>query len=185
VNRPFREDLTGTHVLDKSCFRMPELEGFLSRSPANRVVVVGFALMECFTGGNPIKNATKSLSILSRHPNQVLVLHNARELLRAAPDGDFSPLALVDPRATEDFRLTFALVTAAAAGHPAAVKEVQAMGKSATDKQTEILELANLFVDCFGDGAHMAEEVEAYRRNIPFSDESRFRSWIQSVDATD
>ena len=90
-------------VLDANFFRDTALEDYLKSDCMNIVVFPDIACMEAYKG-NAIKNISKSIEIVSRYPEQVIVLKGTRDVVKITlePDGYKK---LEDDTQTKDFRI--------------------------------------------------------------------------------
>lgn len=89
-------------IIDANFFRDPELETYLSSDKENIVVFNDFACMESYKG-DAIKNVSKSIEIVSKFPNQVIVLKGTRDVVNLilSPSGFH---LLEDPKQTRGFK---------------------------------------------------------------------------------
>ena len=60
-------------VIDANYFQDPALEEYLRADVGNKVVITDYASMERYKG-NAIKNVYNSIRIVSRYPEQVIIL---------------------------------------------------------------------------------------------------------------
>jgi hypothetical protein len=67
-------------IIDANFFRNPELETYLSSDKGNIVVFNDYACMEAYKG-DAIKNVSKSIEIVSKFPDQVIVLKGTRDVV--------------------------------------------------------------------------------------------------------
>jgi hypothetical protein len=90
-------------VIDSNQLNNPKLEQFLEKSPRNFAILCEFVSMEIYKG-NSIKKIFKSMEILSKFPNQVIILKGARKLsiLNARQKG--LQRRFVDDSATGEFK---------------------------------------------------------------------------------
>ena len=72
-----RENLSGEFemkkVIDANYFQDPALENYLRADVSNKVIFTDYAGMEMLKG-NAIRNVYKSIQIVSRYPEQVIIL---------------------------------------------------------------------------------------------------------------
>lgn len=90
-------------VVDKNFLEDPMLEEFFQADPGNRAVIIDFVAIEGYSGKNSVKNICRSMAILSKYANQVLVLKNARELVAAGYINPNIRFELIDWGATRAF----------------------------------------------------------------------------------
>ncbi len=93
-------------VIDANFFQNPALEDYLKSNIGNMVVFPDIACMETYKG-NAIKNISKSIGIVSKYPDQIIVLKGIRDVVKITlePDGYKK---LEDDSQTKGFR-TFCL----------------------------------------------------------------------------
>jgi hypothetical protein len=90
-------------VIDANFFQNPELENYLKSDKGNMVVFTDCACMEAHKG-NALENLPKSLEIVSKFPEQVLVLKGTRDVVKLTLTSDGFK-NLVDTDQTEAFRI--------------------------------------------------------------------------------
>jgi hypothetical protein len=90
-------------VIDAGALRSPELFAFLSSSARNIAVLTDYASMESFKGNAAI-NIRKSVEIVSRFPEQVLVLKSTREITQLRPRNKGLLQRFVDQKQCEKFK---------------------------------------------------------------------------------
>jgi len=99
-------------VVDINYLQKPELEDYLAKSKGNFIVITEPASMEMYKS-NALKNLICKLEIISRYPNQVIVLKGTQELVSLTLTANKIPYILIDHRSTFDFS-TFCAKTKAA-----------------------------------------------------------------------
>ena len=67
-------------IIDANFFRNPELEAYLGSDKRNMVVFNEYACMEAYKG-DAIKNISKSIEIVSKFPDQVIILKGTRDVV--------------------------------------------------------------------------------------------------------
>jgi len=90
-------------VIDANFFQDPDLEDYLKLDKGNIVVFSDYACMEAYKG-NALKNISKSLEIVSKFPEQVLVLKGTRDVVKLTLTSDGFK-KLVDTDQTKGFRI--------------------------------------------------------------------------------
>jgi hypothetical protein len=136
-------------VADKNYLERPELEAFLRSDPDNRVVLHDWSAIEAHAG-NPIKNAARSLSIVSRYPHQVLVLKNSREIMEL---GEIPPplrFDMVNWRLTRRFPIFCDHLAKAHAGDQSHLAILIERGRKAQQRLADLLPATALLVDLIG-----------------------------------
>jgi len=73
-------------VVDANLLRHPSLEEYLREDSGNYVVFTDYACMECYKG-NAISNIQRSLQIVSKYPEQVIVLKGTLDIIRLQAGG--------------------------------------------------------------------------------------------------
>ena len=106
-------------VIDVGALRSPKLETFLAAARTNVAVITDYAAMECFKGDGNV-NVRNSLSIVSRFPDQVLVLRPTSEIARLRPRSKGLHSRFVDERQNRGFR-NYCKVVLSGHGDPRAV----------------------------------------------------------------
>jgi hypothetical protein len=150
------------------------LDKFLAAQEANRVVLPAFALMECFTGTDPVDNAKKSLAILLRHQGKVFTMRDVAAMMHAQRVDPARAEVLFDPRSNSEVASHCNLAAWAALGHPEALRDCAELGRSAEAQRVEMLKFAEVFIDWFDGPNPLPKAVDQYRRNQAFSDDMRF-----------
>lgn len=89
-------------IVDANYFSDPRLSSYLSKRRSNKVVLNEYALIEAYKG-NALKNVIESNRVLSRYPDQVIVLKCIRPLIRMNGDPKGLQSRLIDKIATKGF----------------------------------------------------------------------------------
>jgi hypothetical protein len=127
-------------VIDKNFFEDPMLDEFLNDDVENRAVITDFASMESYKG-DALKNISRSISILSRYSNQVLVLKPTpfvRRIGRIQPEHRFN---LIDWNQSRHFGRFCEDVKLAEDGDPIRLKAIHAYGMCASEHLVGMLEI--------------------------------------------
>src|SRR5712691_2406552 len=89
-------------VIHANYFQDPALEEYFRADRNNKVVFTDYACMEAYKG-NAIKSIYKSLQIVSRYPDQVIVLKSTSPTVRVGDESQDAQQDLEDPSQTRDF----------------------------------------------------------------------------------
>ncbi|HDL01015.1 MAG TPA: hypothetical protein ENH23_02145 [candidate division Zixibacteria bacterium] len=118
-------------VIDANFFQIPELEDYLKSNIGNMVVFPDFACMEAYKG-NAIKNISKSIEIISRYPDHVIVLKGTRDVIKQTlvPNGYQK---LEDTDQTQGFKIFCLGVYIALRGDVTTANQILEKGKLATN----------------------------------------------------
>lgn len=178
-------------VVDANFLRHPALEVYLRQDPNNQVVLTDYACIECYKG-NSARNMRYSLGIVSKYPEQVMVLRGTREIVRLQAESRPTPADLVDPIQSGEFREFCRAVQAAVEGNAALMGRLLRIGEIANaqlagmqgkspDLAKAILQIARTF-----EPRHLAElrargpvssgTVDVIARNTMLLAASFFRS---------
>lgn len=133
-------------VVDKNFLERPSLEAFLRDDERNRVLLHDFSAIESLAG-NPMRNLTRTLSIVGQFPSQILVIKNSRTLLelgRIEPQFRFD---MVDWRQTRKFGAYCDDVRKADGGDAQRLARVMAHAEAANKHLAEMLSIVPLMVD--------------------------------------
>src|SRR4030095_9836574 len=97
--------MSQSKVVDANFLRSPLLEAYLKASSTNLVVFTDHACMESYKGTSLV-NLPRSLDIVSRYAQQVLVLRSTREIVALQSRSDYTTTAanLIDVGQTHGFR---------------------------------------------------------------------------------
>ncbi len=117
-------------VVDKNFLESPELAEFLSADPSHRAVLIDFSAIEGYAG-NPVKNMHKSLAIVSQHPDQILVLKGAGEIIAMGAINPDTRFDLVDWNQTRGFAKFCRQLERAKAGDPKYVAAIAGLAQAA------------------------------------------------------
>src|SRR5262245_51306787 len=90
-------------VVDPNFLRCPALADYLGGHRSNQVVFTDYACMECYKG-NSTENIRHSLDIVSRYPEQVIILKGTRDVIRLQAERRVIPADFVDSQQTAEFR---------------------------------------------------------------------------------
>lgn len=117
-------------VVDANFLRDPALSAYLEGDPRNQVVFTDYACMECYKG-NAIKNIPSSLTIVSKYPDQIVVLKGTRDIIRLQSSGHPTLDDLVDIQQSAEFREFCHDVRAALDGDVALMSQLLRLGEEA------------------------------------------------------
>src|SRR5258706_668608 len=119
-------------IIDANFFQDPALEAYLSADPQNIAVFTDFACMEAYKG-NALVSIQKSIEIVARYPDQVVVLKPTREIIKHQHTTDAtSCVPLEDPIQTRGFRQFCEDVRQASAGNQRFAAQITALGQEAS-----------------------------------------------------
>lgn len=125
-------------VVDANYFEHSDLEVYFRASGENSAILIDYAGMEMRKGTDPVKNLSRSLSILSKYPKQVVVLKGTRTIAGTNTATQGLTIRIVDKVQTRGFAEFCRHVRLAAAGdhrYTAAVK------KSAAEAQAHFAQM--------------------------------------------
>jgi hypothetical protein len=89
-------------IVDSGGLRTPELESYVSKSTRNFVVITEFATLEMFYGDADV-NFRRSLAIIRRFPQQVIILKSNAKISKMTPRPRGLQNRLEDEAKTQDF----------------------------------------------------------------------------------
>lgn len=118
-------------IIDANFFQDPSLEDYLSSDKGNIVVFTDTACMEAYKG-NAIKNISKSIEIVSKFPDQVIVLKGTREVANLIVSPSASYL-LEDPEQTRGFKRFCQDVQRAVGGDEVLAAKIRRKGQLASN----------------------------------------------------
>ncbi len=118
-------------VIDANFFGDPALVSYLESDKRNMVVFCDYACMEAYKG-KAIKNISKSIEIVSKFPNQVIVLKGTRDVIKLTLSAN--PLELLeDTIQTKEFKIFCTCVERAVQGDVKLANQILRNGKVASD----------------------------------------------------
>lgn len=117
-------------VVDRNYLQSPDLEVFLRDDAAHRVVLIDFAGIEGYSG-NPLKNAPRSLEILKRFPDQVMVSKSTRDVIQLGNILPHMRFNMVDWGQTRHFPSFCHAVSQAADGNSRVAEELRELASHA------------------------------------------------------
>lgn len=95
--------MPATAIVDKSVLRSESvLETFLGANPGNRIALTDFCCMESYKGIAE-NNLPRSIRILERCANQVIILRGTRDIARLSLLSPLETRAFIDPVQTREF----------------------------------------------------------------------------------
>ncbi len=124
-------------VIDATYFRAPELEVYLCENSRNKIVLTDYACMETYKG-NSASNITKSIEIISKYPNQVVILKGTREVVRLQLSEPYAAEDLIDQKQTSDFQIFCQTVTLSKKGDVTVRDQIKEKGRLALDHFTTL-----------------------------------------------
>jgi hypothetical protein len=117
-------------VVDANFLRHQALVEYLGENPTNHVAFTDYACMECYKG-NATANLTRSLDIVSRYPDQVIILKGTRDVIRLQAESHATGDDLVDLQQTAEFRGFCVDVRHALDGDRALMSQLLRLGRMA------------------------------------------------------
>lgn len=125
-------------VIDSNQLNSPKLIEFLEKSPNNFAILCEFVSMEIYKG-NSFHKITKSMEVLSKYPNQVIILKGARKssVLRGKSKG--IQRRLIDDSQTNGFKDYLKDLAIASSGNIRYQKAVMDISKYANQHFDQML----------------------------------------------
>lgn len=152
-------------VVDKNYLERPELEAFLRVDDRNRVLLHDFSAIESLAGRNPIKNLSRTLSVVSKFPTQVFILKNSRKLLALGQIHPELRFEMVDWPQTKGFPTYCEDVRKAELGDKARVDRIMANSQAANSHLVKMLTIVPMMIELVGRLASQTDpEVLSARR---------------------
>ena len=152
-------------VVDTNCLDSPALNDFLRCSEHHRVLLTDFVAIESHTS-DPLTSLPRRLAILSKYPNQVLVLKNTPVLCGLSGRAAGLTRRMVDSRLTHEFEQFCNAVQLAAAGDKWHADQILEKSQAATEYLDRLLGIASNIDQWYG--AFQTEfnqsEIKAIRR---------------------
>ncbi len=160
-------------VVDANLLRHPSLEEYLRKDSGNHVVFTDYACMECFKG-NALSNVQRSLQIVSKYPDQVIVLKGTRDIIRLQADGPQVRDELIDSQQTAEFRSFVRDVHAAVGGHTELRSQLLKLATMANEHFRQMRADAFGVADAIRETAHsfLPSQLSELRRSGPISKET-------------
>jgi hypothetical protein len=158
-------------VIDKNYAQDPGLEEYLRADINNKVVITDYFCMECCNGINPIKNASRSVEILSRYPKQVIILKYTSPATKIGGILLDPQVCLEDPEQTREFARFCYDVRMAAQGEEYLAAQILRYGALASQHLDGILENSTDYAQAINNVRRVfdAEELTVLRRGDPLS----------------
>lgn len=118
-------------IIDVNYFRDPALANYLRLDKGNKVVFCDYACMEAYKG-NALNNIYRTIEIVSKYSEQVIVLKGTRDIIKLTLSGNNLEL-LEDPVQTKEFKIFCLGVERAIQGDVALTNQILNNGKTASD----------------------------------------------------
>lgn len=125
-------------VVDANYFEDEDLEAYFRASRENRAILIDYAGMEMRKGTDPVKNLSRSLSVLCKYPKQVVVLKGTRIIAGMNTATQGLGIRLVDKTQTRDFAKFCRHIQLTAAGDKRYIAEIK---ESAVDAQMHFTQM--------------------------------------------
>ncbi len=160
-------------IVDANLLRHPSLEEYLREDSRNHVVFTDYACMECYKG-HAVSNIQRSLQIVSKYPEQVIVLKGTRDIIRLQAGGSHARDELIDPQQTGDFRNFVRHVRAAVQGHAELRSQMLNLANMANGHFGQMRVEAFGVVDAIRETAHtfLPSQLAELRKPRPISKET-------------
>ena len=133
-------------VVDANFLRQSALEDYLRKDSRNHVVFTDYVSMECYKG-TALENIRRSLEIVSKYPEQVIVLKGTREIIRLQASGEHTLADFIDSQQTDGFREFCRHVRAAVRGDAELMPQLVDLGKMADAHLKQMRDDASGFAD--------------------------------------
>jgi len=128
-------------VIDSNKLQSDELEEFLKRNSSNRAVLTDFVAMEAYKG-NTLVGIFKSLEIISKFPNQIVILKNSVSACRLSGRRKSLQKRLIDQNQTNSFSIFIEHLIRAKNGNMGIAQELIEKGRMADEHFSEMLNVA-------------------------------------------
>lgn len=114
-------------VIDSNQLQTDRLHEFLAQSPHNVAVLPDFAAMEAYKGDS-LKTIFKSMAVLSKFPNQVIILKGSTKVLQLSGRTMGLQRRLIDERQTRNFPEFIRALRQAEAGNSNLQAQIMSLG---------------------------------------------------------
>jgi hypothetical protein len=118
-------------VIDSNAMRSAQLHAYLATNPRNMAVVTEYAGIEAHKASDPLKGLAQSLEVLSKFPDQVIILKGTQALCGLTGRGKGLQRRLIDDRATANFARYCDQIEKARAGDTKVRARVLELGRDA------------------------------------------------------
>jgi hypothetical protein len=98
----------------------------------NKVVLTDYACMETYKG-NPLSNMAKSIKLVSKYPDQIVVLKGTREIIKLQLSGPCSAENLIDQKQSVGFRMFCTAISLATKGNSNLRNQINEKGNFALE----------------------------------------------------
>jgi hypothetical protein len=129
-------------IVDANFFRDSALADYLKLDKGNKVVFCDYACMEAYKG-NAIENISRSIEIVSKFPDQVVVLKGTRDVIKLTLSANHLEL-LEDAIQTKEFKIFCLVVKRAVRGDAVLADQILRNGKIASGHFDEMRKDASL-----------------------------------------
>lgn len=157
-------------VIDSNYLQTPELEIYLSSSVNNYVVLTDYAAMEAYKD-NTLDSIFKSMRLLCRYPNQILVLKGTTAIsgLRSHEKGLLK--RLIDNSQSKNFPKYCKNLSKAEKGNEKIKASLLSFGKDANEHMEKILNDAEGVIAAITEIAtnYSQQELRIFRKKEPYS----------------
>lgn len=158
-------------VVDANYLSDPDLEQYLLSDTQNKVVFTDYACMEAYKG-NPLINLSKSLQIVSKFPNQVVILKGTRDVVKLTllPNGiEF----IEDVDQTRYFSTFCQDIKSAIDGNSKLQAKILENGKIASDHFKQMQDDSRFIISAIYEiiKSLKSEHFESIRKKEPYSSE--------------
>ena len=157
-------------VADSNILQTTDLAVYLAK-PQYQVVLPDYVSMEAYKG-DTLKSIQKSMSVLSLHPRQVVILKGTQEICMMRGRNAGLQRRMIDLKQTRNFPKYCRDLEAAKRGDKAVISRLLDLGKTASSNINQIHLDAVSLVSSFRDiqDTYSEEDIRCLRRNKPFAD---------------
>ena len=125
-------------VIDSNCLQSEELDDFLRMSSNNKAVLIDYAFIEAYKD-ETLVSIPRSMAVLRKYPNQVIVLHGTGKISRLSPSAKSIADRMIWKKYTKYFVSYCDALTALEKGDSLVIAQALTLGTKAQQIIDEML----------------------------------------------
>lgn len=156
-------------IIDSNALQSPQLEEYLSQTATNFAVLSDYVAMEAYKG-DTFASIFKSMQVLMRFPNQVIVLKSTSEVTRFSAEKAALQEAFIDLEQTSQFSKFCSLLSLAQKGNRDLQAQIAEHGRVATTHMDRLVNDAGALAPVIREIEQnfTRDELSTIRANAPF-----------------
>lgn len=159
-------------IIDANCLQSQRLEKYLAKSQDNMAVLTDYAAMESYKGST-LKSIFKSMEVLSRYPNQVIILKGTQNVCALKAINKGLQKRFIDRHQTKGFGRYCKNLEKAKNGDKKVERSLLQHGKAANEHMDKVLSDSEGIIRAISETAsnYTDNELQILRKREPLTND--------------